>query len=169
MCLVPTATKRTSIASLLQICSAGQGRGHFSWNGDPSKQNACAVVGRFRLVETQFSGFELILPRTLIGRFPAASFKAFNNAVTRHEDGSGFTMAIELGAPSAIVGSSFTSVFARVVGNDPSQRFQLLDPTKHVYTTSEYSACPTIRQYGNYFYVFTLFITPVRFCELVSR
>ena len=46
-------------------------------------------------------------------------------------------------------------------GNDLSGAFQLLDPFKHVYTTSEYSACPTIRHFNGFFYVFTLFIWPV--------
>ena len=94
--------------------------------------------------------------------YPAGSFKAFNNAVTKNDKG-GYTMAIELGAPSDIVGTGFTSVFAEVEGNDLSTGFQLLDPFKHVYTPAEYSACPTIRHYGSYFYVFTLFITPVSF------
>jgi len=94
--------------------------------------------------------------------YPAESFKAFNNAVTKNDKG-GYTMAIELGAPSDIVGTGFTSVFAEVEGNDLSTGFQLLDPFKHVYTPAEYSACPTIRHYGSYFYVFTLFITPVSF------
>ena len=47
-------------------------------------------------------------------RYPASSFKAFNNGVTKNDDGSGYTMAIELGSPSDIVGAGFTSVFAQL-------------------------------------------------------
>ena len=87
-------------------------------------------------------------------QFPT-TYKAFNNAVTKDGSDSSYTMAIELGSPSDIVGVRFTSVFARSANLDAG--FTLLDPTTHVYTKAEYSACPTIRKFGEYFYVCTLF------------
>lgn len=83
-------------------------------------------------------------------------------------------MAIEIGAPSALAGHPFTSVFAHVEGNDLSTGFKLIDPTTHVYTKATYSACPTIRKFGEYYYVATLFNGeqlgfPNNFQEILAR
>jgi hypothetical protein len=68
-------------------------------------------------------------------------------------------MAIELGAPKAIVGVPFTSVFAKTTSTDLSTGWTLLDPVSHVYTKARYSACPTIRYFeeDQFFYMTTLF------------
>ena len=90
-------------------------------------------------------------------RLPAG-YQAFNTDVTAGPGGYAY-MAVELGAPAAIVGTPFTSVFARTAATDLSAGWALLDPVTHVYTTARYSACPTLRYFAEdeYFYMTTLF------------
>ena len=78
----------------------------------------------------------------------ANDYEAFNNAV--HVGRTGHVMAIELGKPSDITGTPFTSVFATHSGDDLSKGWVFLDPHTHVYppiapTHGYMGACPTIR------------------------
>ena len=65
-----------------------------------------------------------------------------------------YVMAIELGAPSSVVGDRFTMVFAATAAAEPTSGWQLLPVNQFVYNTAYYSACPTIRylpQDGNFY------------------
>jgi hypothetical protein len=70
-----------------------------------------------------------------------------------------YALAIELGSPSSIVGVPFTSAIAvkDATDDDLSTGWRLLDPTKSIYRTDRYSACPTLRFFGGWWYVITLY------------
>ncbi len=70
-----------------------------------------------------------------------------------------YAMAIELGSPSSLIGVRFTSVIAvkDATDDDLSTGWKLLDPTKSIYRTDRYSACPTLRFFGGWWYVITLY------------
>ena len=91
-------------------------------------------------------------PGLQLGGFGHATndYEAFNNGVHIGRGGK-MVMAIELGKPSDIVVSGFTSVFAMHSGGDDlSTGWALLDPHTHVYPPilpkhGYMGACPTIR------------------------
>ena len=89
------------------------------------------------------------------------SFTAFNTSPHKGTlDGkSVYAMAIEWGAPGNIVGVPYTAVFAvkDATDDDLSTGWRLLDPEKSVYRKDRYSACPTLRFFGGWWYVVTLF------------
>lgn len=153
------------------------GRGH--WFGSALVQRAVDsanevdtmwVFGTDTHNQTYISAFKstdlITWSKTTAIQLPS-NYVAFNNAATKDGDDSSFTMAIEIGKPADIVGAGFTSVFAR--STDLESGFTLLDPAVHVYTKAEYSACPTIRKFGAYFYVATLFSSRNGYQEMLVR
>lgn len=88
---------------------------------------------------------------------------AFNTSPTKGIVGGrdAYVLAIELGSPAELIGVRFTSVFAVCFAcattGDLSTGWTVLDPARHIYTRSRYSACPTIRWFAGYFYLVTLF------------
>jgi hypothetical protein len=80
----------------------------------------------------------------------ANDYEVFNNNVHNGRNGT-FVMAIELGKPSDIVGTPFTTVFmTHPAGTDLSQGWVFLDPHTHVQPPISpkhgyAGACPTIR------------------------
>merc|ERR1712216_818203 len=88
-------------------------------------------------------------------------YKFFNTNVHDDKEHGTHVMAIELGAPSDITGSPFTSVFAKHTGEHLGEGWVFLDPHQHVWPPSKPAhgyegACPTIRYVDGYYYVFTL-------------
>ena len=71
-----------------------------------------------------------------------------------------YVMAVELGGPASLIGVPFTAAFAVceacAAGGDLSRGWRLLS-FLHVYTKARYSACPTLRFFGGWFYLVTLF------------
>ena len=93
----------------------------------------------------------------------ATDYQAFNNNVHRGREAGSHVMAIELGKPSDITGTPFTSVFATHAGEDLSTGWVFLDPHKHVYPPilpahAYMGACPTIRYVAadDFYYLLTL-------------
>lgn len=71
-----------------------------------------------------------------------------------------WVMAVELGGPLSQIGVPFTAAFAVceacAATGKLSAGWRMLD-LSHIYTKARYSACPTIRYYGGWFYLVTLF------------
>ena len=83
----------------------------------------------------------------------------FKADVTEGADGAAY-MAIELNAPTAVVGVSFASIFAKMASLAQLDRgWSLLDPATHVFTKREYSANPVLRYFAadRSFYLIALF------------
>ena len=89
------------------------------------------------------------------------SFTAFNTSPHKGmlEGRLVYALAIELGAPRWLIGQPFTTVIAvkDATNDDLSTGWRLLDPEKSIYRTDRYSACPTLRYFGGWWYVVTLF------------
>ena len=87
-------------------------------------------------------------------------YTAFNTSPHKGKLGGKdvFAVAIELGSPSAMIGRRFTSVIAvkDATDDDLSTGWSLLDPTKSIYRTDRYSACPTLRFFDGWWYIVTL-------------
>ena len=72
----------------------------------------------------------------------------FNTSVCQGPEG--FVMAFEIDRPREIAGHPFTTCFAR---STDLVHWELLDPSRYVYTRERYSACPTIRYVNGWYYM----------------
>ena len=89
------------------------------------------------------------------------TFTAFNTSPHKGMLGGKpvYVLAVEFGAPEPLVGVPYTAVFAAkpATDDDLSTGWRLLDPTKSIYRKDRYSACPTLRYFGGWWYVVVLF------------
>ena len=81
----------------------------------------------------------------------------FNTSVCKNMEGDGYVMAIEVGSPQELVGAAFTIFFA--VSTDLFH-WEFLPTGDHVYSRERYTACPVIRQAGEYYYMIYLESAP---------
>lgn len=82
--------------------------------------------------------------------FTTDGWTLFNSTVCR--DPGGFVMAFELGEPPEVVGVRFTNRFAR---SHDLLHWTIL-PDAYVYTRDRYSACPSLRYTGGWYYMLYL-------------
>jgi hypothetical protein len=98
--------------------------------------------------------------RTLALQLPPG-YSAWNTDVAPAGGNGSYVMAIELQAPSSVVGVPFSTAFAVCdgCGSDLSGGWRLLDAGTHLFTKARYNACPTIRYVptDGYYYLLTLF------------
>ncbi|NLE39098.1 MAG: hypothetical protein GX621_13835 [Pirellulaceae bacterium] len=78
----------------------------------------------------------------------------FNSTVCK--DDQGYVMAFEVGRPPEVVGTAFTTRFAR---SDNLLDWKVLDEPA-VYSKEFYTACPAIRYLEGYYYMFHLVALP---------
>lgn len=92
----------------------------------------------------------------------------FNTSVCKGKDG--YVMAIEVGTRASkhpIIGCNFTMVFAE---SKDVFEWSLLPMEDYVYSPDRYTACPSIRFYGEYYYMVYLEAFPFgRFDPYVAR
>lgn len=93
---------------------------------------------------------------------------AFNTSVCKGKDG--YVMAIEVGTKESkhpIIGCNFTMIFA--VSKD-LYNWELLPIEKYIYSADRYTACPSIRYFGDYYYMVYLEELPFeRYVPYVAR
>ena len=84
--------------------------------------------------------------RTIALQLPPG-YSAWNTDVAPAGGNGSYVMAIELQAPSSVVGVPFSTAFAVCdgCGSDLSGGWRLLDAGTHLFTKARYNACPTIR------------------------
>jgi len=89
----------------------------------------------------------------------------YNTSCCKAEDG--YTLAIEIGGQSEIVGRGFTIVFAR---SKDLRNWEMMDMNKHVFDRERYTACPVLRYYDGMYYMIHLEAAPYyRFFPYIVR
>merc|ERR1712151_11849 len=92
---------------------------------------------------------------------PGAIAGIWNNAVARLDTPEGtppaYVMALESTTTWQQPGTWLMATFATLNSSNLSAGWNHLDAHKYSYTSQEYSACPTIRHFGGWYYVASLF------------